>query len=215
MMPSGGGGRGVMQRGKPGGAAASLCKNAMERRGSLLSTPREFRRLRTAAPGAGIIPPAMRRLLAALELRIPPPLVAVLCIGLMLKLAWTLRAWQYPFAGRFMLASVVAVAGLALALAGVRALRRAHTTISPFSPHKTAMLVVHGIYARTRNPMYLGLALVLFGVAIALANPATIAGPLLFVLWIDRFQIRPEERVLTERIGSVYTDYLASTPRWL
>lgn len=157
----------------------------------------------------------MRRLLAALELWLPPPLVAVLCIGLMLKLAWTLRAWQYPFTGRFMVAGLVATAGLALALAGVRALRRAHTTISPFSPHKTAVLVVDGIYARTRNPMYLGLALLLVGIAIALANPAALVGPALFVLWIDHFQIRPEERVLTERIGSVYTDYLASTPRWL
>lgn len=157
----------------------------------------------------------MRRLLAALELRLPPPLVAVLCVGLMLKLAWTFRAWQIPFAGRFVVAGVVAVAGLALALAGVRALRRAHTTISPFSPHKTAVLVVTGIYARTRNPMYLGLALVLVGIAIALANPVAIAGPLLFAIWIDRFQIRPEERVLADRIGSIYTDYLASTRRWI
>lgn len=124
----------------------------------------------------------MRRLLAALELRLPPPLVAVLCIGLMLKLAWALRGWQYPFAGRFIVAGLVATAGLALALAGARALRRAHTTISPFSPHKTAVLVVNGIYGRTRNPMYLGLALVLVGIAIALANPAALAGPALFVL---------------------------------
>ncbi len=157
----------------------------------------------------------MRRLLAALELRLPPPLVAALCLGLMLALAWMLHAWRFPFSGRFILAGAVSIAGLGLALTGVRALRRAHTTMSPFSPHKTAVLVVDGIYGRTRNPMYLGLALVLTGIAIALANPASLAGPLLFVLWVDRFQIRAEERVLSERFGSAYTDYLTTTRRWI
>jgi protein-S-isoprenylcysteine O-methyltransferase Ste14 len=157
----------------------------------------------------------MRPLLATLELRLPPPLVAVLCIGLMLTLARALPAWQYPFPGRLLVGGLVATAGLALVLAGIRALRRAGTTVSPVSPHKTTVLVVHGIYGRTRNPMYLGLALLLVGIAIALANPVALVGPVLFVIWIDRFQIRPEERVLAERMGSVYTDYLASTPRWL
>lgn len=156
----------------------------------------------------------MKRLLARFELFVPPPLVAVLCVGVMLKLAWLLRAWQFPFPGRFLLAGIVVLGGVLVALAGVRALRRAHTTISPFAPHKTAVLVTDGIYARTRNPMYLGLLVVLLGVGIALANPAALLGAVLFVLWINRFQIRPEERVLSERIGSAYDSYRASAPRW-
>lgn len=132
----------------------------------------------------------------------------------MLAIAWHLQAWQFAFPGRFALAGLVALLGLGLALAGVRALLRAHTTISPMSPHKTGVLVVDGVYARSRNPLYLGLALILVAIAIALANPFTIAGPILFVWWIDRFQIRVEERVLMERIGSAYEHYLASTPRW-
>lgn len=156
----------------------------------------------------------MKRLLAAFELLLPPPLVALLCLGLMFKLAWLLRAWQFPFAGRFLLAGVVVLAGVALALVGVRALRHSYTTISPFTPHKTAVLVVDGVYARSRNPMYLGLGVVLVGVAIALANPATLLGPIVFVLWIDRFQIQVEERVLSDRIGTAYDDYRRRTPRW-
>lgn len=167
-----------------------------------------------ARAGAGIIRRSMKSLFARFELFLPPPLVAVVCVGVMLKLAWWLRAWQLPFPGRFLLAGVVMLGGVLLALAGVRALRRAHTTISPFSPHKTAVLVTDGLYARTRNPMYLGLLIVLLGAVIALANPAALLGAVLFVFWIDRFQIRPEERVLSERIGSAYDSYRANTPRW-
>lgn len=156
----------------------------------------------------------MKRLFARFELFLPPPLVAIVCVGVMLKVAWLLQRWQYPFPGRFLLAGIVMLAGILLALAGVRALRRAHTTISPCTPHKTAVLVTDGLYARTRNPMYLGLLIVVLGVAIALANPFTLIGPVLFVLWIDRFQIQPEERVLFERIGSAYESYRASTRRW-
>lgn len=156
----------------------------------------------------------MKRLIAALELLVPPPVVALLCVGLMFMLAWLFRAWQFPFPGRFLLAGVVAISGVALAVAGVRALRRAYTTISPFTPHKTAVLVVDGVYGRSRNPMYLGIGVVLVGIAIALANPATLLGPVMFVLWIDRFQIMVEERVLSDRIGTAYDDYRRRTPRW-
>jgi protein-S-isoprenylcysteine O-methyltransferase Ste14 len=157
----------------------------------------------------------MQRLITGLELKLPPVLVAALCLAVMIGAAWLARAWRIQLPGRYLLAGAVAALGVGIALAGVRALRRARTTLSPFSPHKTAVLVVDGIYARSRNPMYLGLAILLAGVAIALANPLALVGPLLFVAWITRFQIVPEERVLGDRIGSVYADYVATTPRWL
>lgn len=156
----------------------------------------------------------IKHLLSALELRVPPPVVAALCVALMLALAALTPGLRLPFPGRLPLAALVGGGGLALALAGFRALRRAHTTVSPFSPHKTSVLVVTGIYARSRNPMYLGLALALAGVAIALAHPAAAIGPVVFVAWITRLQIVPEERVLAERMGSAYEAYRASTPRW-
>jgi protein-S-isoprenylcysteine O-methyltransferase Ste14 len=76
-------------------------------------------------------------------------------------------------------------------------------------------MVTMGVYGRTRNPMYLGLIFVLTGWTIYLAAPWAILGPVLLVLFTTRFQIVPEERVLTAKFGSEYTDYQARVRRWL
>jgi len=72
-----------------------------------------------------------------------------------------------------------------------------------------------GIYRFTRNPMYVGLALVLLGWAALLSSPWALLGPLVFVLYINRFQIAPEERVLSAKFGAAYTEYIARVRRWL
>lgn len=92
---------------------------------------------------------------------------------------------------------------------------RRHTTINPLSPRKSTALVTGGVYRFTRNPMYLGMACLLTAWAVWLAALLAFAGPVLFVLYITRFQIRPEERVLTELFGLPYTDYTQRVRRWL
>jgi protein-S-isoprenylcysteine O-methyltransferase Ste14 len=76
-------------------------------------------------------------------------------------------------------------------------------------------LVTGGIYRYTRNPMYVGLVFVLVGWAAFLASLWTLVGPLACALYLQRFQIEPEERVLGERFGAAYADYAASVRRWL
>jgi len=63
--------------------------------------------------------------------------------------------------------------------------------------------------------MYLGLLFALLGWAIFLANAAALAGPPLFVAWMNRLQIGPEERILSARFGPDFTEYLRSVRRWL
>jgi protein-S-isoprenylcysteine O-methyltransferase Ste14 len=92
---------------------------------------------------------------------------------------------------------------------------RAGTTVNPHQPEKTSALVTGGIYAWTRNPMYLGLTLVLIGWAARLGTLTPFAGPLLFVLLIERVQILPEEQALRARFGREYEDYCARVSRWL
>jgi len=82
-------------------------------------------------------------------------------------------------------------------------------------PRKTTSLVTTGIFSWTRNPMYLGLAAALVGWAAFLSAAWSLLGPVLFVLYIDRFQIQPEERVLTELFGAEYTNYARRVRRWL
>ncbi len=93
--------------------------------------------------------------------------------------------------------------------------RKARTTVNPLKPQAATSLVTTGIYAVTRNPMYLGMVLVLIGWAGFLASPISVMGPVLFWLYIDRFQIQPEERAMSALFGSSFAEYSARVRRWI
>jgi protein-S-isoprenylcysteine O-methyltransferase Ste14 len=107
------------------------------------------------------------------------------------------------------------VVGFLLAFSGIAAFRCARTTIDPHRPEAASSLVVGGVYRYTRNPMYLGLTMLLLAWTLYLAVPAALAGPLLFAAYITRFQIIPEERVLAQKFGADYAAYLRKVRQWL
>jgi protein-S-isoprenylcysteine O-methyltransferase Ste14 len=109
----------------------------------------------------------------------------------------------------------LAVLGAAVALGGVLSFRRAHTTVNPLKPETSAALVSTGVYSFTRNPMYLGMALVLLAWAVYLSSAWSLLGPLLFALYITRFQIVPEERALEGLFGESFAAYRKRVRRWL
>jgi protein-S-isoprenylcysteine O-methyltransferase Ste14 len=141
--------------------------------------------------------------------------VAACTAALMLAAAWLLPALSFdlPFAS----AAAVAAgsAGVAIALAGVLQFRRARTTVNPLQPSAASALVIGGVYRRTRNPMYLGMALVLVGWAIYLSSLAALAVLPVFVAYLNRFQIGPEERALQARFGDDFARYREAVRRWL
>lgn len=100
-------------------------------------------------------------------------------------------------------------------LAGVISFRRARTTVNPLKPETATALVTSGVYRYTRNPMYLGMLAILVAWAAFLASPAALLGPLGFWTYIQRFQIRPEEKMLTSLFGRAFTDYTSRVRRWL
>ena len=151
----------------------------------------------------------------SLELKIPPPVVA-LFFGLCMWLASSLvAALELPFVLRLGAALTLVAVGLVVSTAGVVAFRRARTTIDPTKPMATSALVSDGIYRMTRNPMYLGLLLALLGWAAFLANPLALLLVPAFVLYINRFQIEPEERALSALFGGEYGAYQERVRRWL
>jgi len=93
--------------------------------------------------------------------------------------------------------------------------RRAQTTVNPHKPEDAMALVTTGVFAWTRNPMYLGLTVLLLGLAIKLGALSAFLGPLLFVPLIQRFQIRPEEHALRHKFGERYDQYCRRVNRWL
>jgi protein-S-isoprenylcysteine O-methyltransferase Ste14 len=148
-----------------------------------------------------------------LEHRIPPPLVAVLCGTAMWAMA---PAFSAPATALHIAATAaVALAGAFFCIAGVVSFRRAKTTVNPLKPETASALVSSGIYRISRNPMYVGFALFLLAWAVALAFWQALAGVLAFVLYINRFQILPEERALTALFGESFTAYCAHVRRWL
>ena len=150
-----------------------------------------------------------------LELRIPPPIVGLIIAGGMWGVAQVTPVLALAAPARIAAAVALAIMGAAISVSGVVAFRRARTTVNPLKPETSATLVSTGVYSFTRNPMYLGMALVLVGWAAWLASLWALAGPVLFALYITRFQIIPEERVLDGLFGPPFAAYKSSVRRWL
>jgi protein-S-isoprenylcysteine O-methyltransferase Ste14 len=150
-----------------------------------------------------------------LELKIPPPVVALLVACAMWVASLVLPASTAPTTLHTLAALALALAGGVVALSGVMSFRRAKTTVNPMKPAKTVSLVTGGVYRFTRNPMYLGLLLVLIAFAVYLSSAWLLVGPVIFVLYMNRFQVAPEERVLSRMFGESYASYQSRVRRWL
>lgn len=149
------------------------------------------------------------------SLRIPPPLVAVIIGAAM----WGARSFvsliNVPETARIAAAAVIALVAVAFDLAALFAFRRARTSIDPLRPAKASTLVVSGVYRVTRNPMYLGLLLLLLAWTVYLSSVWLLAGPLVFVVYMNRFQIAAEERTLSALFPEEYAAYRRRVRRWL
>ena len=150
-----------------------------------------------------------------LELLIPPLVLVTgfaVAIALMSVYVPLLRI---PVPGRKYAAAALVFVGLVVAAVGVVQFRQARTTVNPMSPHKASTVVSSGLYRWSRNPMYLGMALVLLGTA---AWASALSGYLLvlgFCWYLTRFQIVPEEKALLAGFGSEYAQYMAKVRRWV
>lgn len=154
-------------------------------------------------------------MLNRVELKVPPVVVVLLCALLMGLVGHLFPATAVPLPLKRWLALLLAACGGTLGVLGVYTFRTANTTIDPHAPSKASRLVTHGIYRYSRNPMYLGLFLVLFAWSIYLANPLALLGLLLYVVYMNRFQIGVEERLLHQKFGADFTAYAAKVRRWL
>jgi protein-S-isoprenylcysteine O-methyltransferase Ste14 len=151
----------------------------------------------------------------ALELKIPPAVTTVLAAALMWLAARAVPALAVPIPGLPLVAGALASIGLALILAGWIAFHGAGTTVDPMRPHTATSFVRTGVYRFTRNPMYAGAFLLLAAWGVLLANAVALVPLPLFFLYMNRFQIVPEERALRAKFGAEYAAYARSVRRWL
>jgi len=153
----------------------------------------------------------MRRL----ETCIPPPVVLLAAASLALLGAWAVPSLEFPFPWHAHFGLVAGVFGLMLNLWPKRAFRRARTTVNPMRPELATDLVVTGLYRHTRNPMYLGHALILMGWFFYLHNITALIALMLYVTYVTRFQIIPEERMLAGQFPVQYENFKRRVRRWL
>jgi protein-S-isoprenylcysteine O-methyltransferase Ste14 len=153
--------------------------------------------------------------MSVLELKIPPLVVVLVTAALMWLVARAVPELGFLVPARDFVAISFALVGVTTSALGVVSFRRAGTTTNPMKPESASSLVASGIYKLTRNPMYLGFFLAQLGWAIFLSNVLAFLILPLFVLYMNRFQIEPEERTLATLFGQEFAAYKASVRRWL
>jgi len=151
----------------------------------------------------------------ALELKIPPAAVFLVCATGMWLLARAFPGGEFELRYAGFLATAIAGPGLAVAIIGIRAFRRHSTTVNPLRPDEASAIVSGSVFGFTRNPMYLGLACCVLAWGVYLRNFAALPCFVIFVAYMTHFQIKPEERALQEKFGDEYVSFKSRVRRWL
>lgn len=150
-----------------------------------------------------------------MKLRIPPPVIMIIAATLM----WACQRWlplaQWVVPPWNRLGFLAAILGVAISALALMRFRQARTTVNPMDPGKATHLVTDGIFSVSRNPMYLGLLLLLIGWALWLGSASVWIIPPLFVLGITYAQIVPEEQALSDLFGAQYAAYRQRVGRWV
>ena len=153
--------------------------------------------------------------LTMLELKVPPVVLALIVATGMWGVSALFPTLSFDLPGAVWLSSCIALLGVLVAILGVLAFRTAGTTVDPRVPDQSESLVVSGVYRYSRNPMYLGVLMVPCAWGLWLGNvPALLFLPV-FVLYMNRFQIVPEERFMREKFDGAFTRYCTGVRRWL
>jgi protein-S-isoprenylcysteine O-methyltransferase Ste14 len=105
--------------------------------------------------------------------------------------------------------------GLAIFLSAVKSFRRQKTTVNPLEPKQASSLVTSGIFKFSRNPMYLGMLIILLSISFKFNLIGGIITSLFFYIFITKFQIISEEIAMNELFGNEFIDYSKKTRRWI
>ncbi len=143
--------------------------------------------------------------------KIPPPLILLFCIGM----TWLTSAGSSVGGAVKSWSAAYLILGLGIAGGAILQFARARTTVNPLKPQAASTLVQSGIFAYTRNPMYLGMALVLFSFVLLRGETAGLLWLIFFIAYIQVFQIIPEERAISAKFGKDFEDYRKRVRAWL
>jgi protein-S-isoprenylcysteine O-methyltransferase Ste14 len=149
-----------------------------------------------------------------MKLKIPPVAIFLAFALFMYLLAKFLPFGFFDFFGRRYLTISLLAVSIAISLVALYQFKRAKTTVDPTKPSKASRLVTGGIYKFTRNPMYLALLLMLLALGLQLGNAFNTLTAAFFVAYMNKFQILPEEEILSKVFGKEYRQYCSEVRRW-
>ncbi len=147
-------------------------------------------------------------------LKVPPVIVFLVFGGCMYVLAHFLPVGYFDFFGRLYVMIGLLIMAVVIGMASLLQFFKTKTTIDPMSPSKASFLVTKGIYQYSRNPMYLGLLLILLAWGLWLGNAFNTVLAAGFVSYMNTFQILPEEEMLRSLFGKEYQQYTSLVRRW-
>lgn len=150
-----------------------------------------------------------------LELKVPPVAVFLIALALthLASILFPTLNLALPWAS--VVIALCLCSSFFWGIAGILEFRRLKTTVNPMVPDLAAKVVDSGVFALSRNPMYLGLLILLFGLAYWQHNALSLLIVAGFVLYMNQYQIEPEERILEAKFGQAYIDYKQSVRRWI
>jgi protein-S-isoprenylcysteine O-methyltransferase Ste14 len=151
----------------------------------------------------------------SLELKVPPVPLAAVFAAAMFGVSLVAPAATFVIPGRIGITIGLALLATVIALAGVVAFRANKTTVNPLNPGAASAVVSSGVYRFSRNPMYLGFLLALAAWAVYLSNALAALFLPAFVAYMNRFQIKAEERALLAKFGPAFSQYMAAVRRWV
>jgi len=147
-----------------------------------------------------------------METKIPPPIVTLIFIFLIGFSNKLIEPFSFEY--QTPLGVMIIICGLSVLISAARVFKQLETTINPMQPSQASKLAIIGPFKYTRNPMYLGMSIMLIGFGLIFGAKLTVCLVVMFVLYITVFQIIPEERAMQEKFTD-WKDYCLKVRRWL
>jgi len=150
-----------------------------------------------------------------MKTKIPPPVLVLIAVLVMWLVARYTTLWPFSFPAQQPISLAILSVGFLITIAAIVSFRQASTTVNPLAPEKATSLVTSGVFGFSRNPMYLGMAIVLTAWLVYLGSWLNLGPVILFCSFISRFQIIPEEQAMQKLFGASYQEYCGRVRRWL
>ena len=146
-------------------------------------------------------------------IKIPPPILVIILTSLVYFSSTKLELIYLPY--RQIVSVIILIIGLFFIVSPVVDFIKSKTTVNPIKFKNVNRLVTTGIYRYSRNPMYLGMILIIISTTVYYLNFLSVFSPLIFYIWINKFQINREETFLEDKFGGEYLKYKSKTRRWI